>query len=708
MSALTACCDESITEERNGDSRGWLARTVGKGKHATPGGGSTECLACGKRGHTVDTCFRIHKCQICGKHGHLTSTCYQNLEYMSHHVFPQNRSLSSIGSSLKCQICSKKGHTAAKCFYRADVPADHPSLFIPTCQICGLKGHTAAKCFYRADVKLDHPSLFIPTCQICGLKCHVALNCPHRTTFAYQVSESPTSLTALTALSAESYNSNHTESQGGYTCFPGGFRPNNGASNTSVINEVWISDSQRIPIPGAVVHLSQLPTELMRDHNSAAVVSTRSDDSAGTRGNGNNGNTVGSHNGEENDDYDSGSNSAGSENASNHGCNSDFVDGSHVVTCEEDNIHILNATIQGEYVGSIDLHDSKVGDQVDDSNADINGGQNSLAFNNDNTFQKALNSSFEVFINLIALSPDFISLFVDDMLQKGLRGVSEEDVEVVLDKQHLAKQLLSSKTVSDVAERSLILKLKTVCGYQFTSKLTGADLSNDMTGDAYTMKKLKKLEMLQRDQVEHVKAERNPYTWERAHMGIFTELGVLYARYRPEKLMDNPKLVSASDVIIEEVKNMAEAIAEEWKPKLNIFDMVVSYGNSLEAHAFLQLLATWDYSTWIRSYALFLEERLECCRVLKFDVEMDRPRTKDLNTAELLEHLPALQQFLFRVLGCQPLGALVHNFVAQLGLSMVALESIKVYQAISDGTVNLVDKFFEMQRNDALKALDIY
>lgn len=28
-------------------------------------------------------------------------------------------------------------------------------------------------------------------------------------------------------------------------------------------------------------------------------------------------------------------------------------------------------------------------------------------------------------------------------------------------------------------------------------------------------------------------------------------------------------------------------------------------------------------------------------------------RTKDLDTAELLEHLPALQLLLFRVLGCQ-------------------------------------------------------
>ncbi|KAL2532104.1 Cullin-3A [Abeliophyllum distichum] len=115
-----------------------------------------------------------------------------------------------------------------------------------------------------------------------------------------------------------------------------------------------------------------------------------------------------------------------------------------------------------------------------------------LAFNNDKTFQNALNSSFEYFINLNPRSPEFISLFVDDKLRNGLKKDKEEDIETLLDKvmmlfrylqekdvfekyykQHLAKRLLSQKTASDDAERSLIVKLKTECGYQFTSKLEG-------------------------------------------------------------------------------------------------------------------------------------------------------------------------------------------------------------------------------------------
>ncbi|PRQ37669.1 putative ANTH domain-containing protein [Rosa chinensis] len=101
--------------------------------------------------------------------------------------------------------------------------------------------------------------------------------------------------------------------------------------------------------------------------------------------------------------------------------------------------------------------------------------------------------------------------------------------------------------------------------------------------------------------------------------------------------------------------------------------------------------SAWGYSTWVRLYASYLEERLECFRVLKYDVQKDHLRTKELETPDLLRHLPALQQLLSRLLDCQ-----------------VAGESAKLYAAITDGIVNLVDKFFEMQRDDAVKALEIY
>lgn len=128
----------------------------------------------------------------------------------------------------------------------------------------------------------------------------------------------------------------------------------------------------------------------------------------------------------------------------------------------------------------------------------------------------------------------------------------------------------------------------------------------------------------------------------------------------------------------------------------------------------------WDCSGWVRTYALFLEERLECYRILKYDIEAERlpkasqgtdkgySRTRDLDGEELLEHLPALQQLLYRLIGCRPEGAAVGNYLIQYALALVLKESFKVYCAINDGIINLVDKFFEMPRHEAVKALDIY
>lgn len=54
---------------------------------------------------------------------------------------------------------------------------------------------------------------------------------------------------------------------------------------------------------------------------------------------------------------------------------------------------------------------------------------------------------------------------------------------------------------------------------------------------------------------------------------------------------------SVSEIISADVKARAKTIAEAWKPKLNGLDMEAGSGNSLEAHAFLQLLATFSIAS---------------------------------------------------------------------------------------------------------------
>ncbi|MBA0871890.1 hypothetical protein Goshw_001641, partial [Gossypium schwendimanii] len=66
-------------------------------------------------------------------------------------------------------------------------------------------------------------------------------------------------------------------------------------------------------------------------------------------------------------------------------------------------------------------------------------------------------------------------------------------------------------------------------------------------------------------------------------------------------------------------------------------------------------------------------------------------RNRRLNTPDLLDQLPVLQELLHHLLNCK-----------------IAGESVKLYIAITDGILNLIDKHFGMQHHHAVRALEIY
>ncbi|KAK1305136.1 Cullin-4 [Acorus calamus] len=115
------------------------------------------------------------------------------------------------------------------------------------------------------------------------------------------------------------------------------------------------------------------------------------------------------------------------------------------------------------------------------------------SFYKNEAFSNTMKEAFGHLINLRQNRPaELIAKFLDEKLRAGNKGISEEELEGILDKvlvlfrfiqgkdvfeafykKDLAKRLLLGKSASIDAEKSMISKLKTECGSQFTNKLEG-------------------------------------------------------------------------------------------------------------------------------------------------------------------------------------------------------------------------------------------
>lgn len=112
------------------------------------------------------------------------------------------------------------------------------------------------------------------------------------------------------------------------------------------------------------------------------------------------------------------------------------------------------------------------------------------AFSSDPGLQTALTRSFSDFINAFSRSSEYLSLFFDENMKKGLKGKTENEVDIVLDKgvtllryiqdkdmferyykKHLSKRLLMKRSVSMDAERQMVSKMKMEVGNTFTQRI---------------------------------------------------------------------------------------------------------------------------------------------------------------------------------------------------------------------------------------------
>ena len=112
------------------------------------------------------------------------------------------------------------------------------------------------------------------------------------------------------------------------------------------------------------------------------------------------------------------------------------------------------------------------------------------AFLRDSVMEKALENSFQDFINANERSSEHVSLFLDEYLKRGVKGKSEAEVDQLLDKgilllqylantdtfetyyrKHLARRLLMKKSVSRDMERQMISKMKQKLGNSITRNL---------------------------------------------------------------------------------------------------------------------------------------------------------------------------------------------------------------------------------------------
>ncbi|XP_077244290.1 clathrin coat assembly protein AP180-like [Tasmannia lanceolata] len=126
----------------------------------------------------------------------------------------------------------------------------------------------------------------------------------------------------------------------------------------------------------------------------------------------------------------------------------------------------------------------------------------------------------------------------------------------------------------------------------------------------------------------------------------------------------------------------------------------------------------WDFTSFVRTFALYVEERLDCTLMGKINIAPRTPgsdhrgRSFQNNVGKtkpsvLLDRIVYWERLLDRVLATRPTGAAKNNRLVQISLYMVVRESFDLYRDISDGLALVLESYFQLQYKYCVEAFHV-
>ncbi|KAG8453066.1 hypothetical protein GDO86_004761 [Hymenochirus boettgeri] len=123
-------------------------------------------------------------------------------------------------------------------------------------------------------------------------------------------------------------------------------------------------------------------------------------------------------------------------------------------------------------------------------------------------------------------------------------------------------------------------------------------------------------------------------------------------------------------------------------------------------------LQGYDMSTFIRRYSRYLNEKAVSYRQVAFDFTKVKRGAdgvmRTMNTEKLLKTMPIIQTQMDALLDFNVNANELTNGVINAAFMLLFKDAIRLFAAYNEGIINLLEKYFDMKKNQCKEGLDIY